>query len=238
MSWASLLKIGTAVFGKVGTAMKSTANVTGKVASKTPAITKGAGEILHTVSKPAIYVAKNPKTAIIAPGVAYAGWKGLVDHQPVLDSAKEYGKTLLNVAVGEDGANEIGDDLDKAKGTVNDIKDTVTEGKSLLGSLNESLGGVKSFISNITGGEGLNMFSNFFKNIFSGKVSGMSFIGLLAAGMLTFGRFGWLGKIAGALLGMTMIGNNSLSVDNGHQMAENRKQAQMNVQSETRTIRR
>lgn len=238
MSWASLLKIGTTAFGKAGSLIKGTATVAGKVVSKSPAITKGAGEIAHTIAKPAIYVAKNPKTAIIAPGVAYAGWKGLVDKQPVLDSAKEYGKTLLNVAVGEKDANEITDDLGKAKDTVGDIKETVTEGKSLISSLNESLGGVKNFISNITGGEGLNMFSNFFKNIFSGRVSGMSFVGLLAAGILTFGRFGWLGRIAGALLGMTMIGNNSLAMEGGQQIAENRRQTPSNTQSETRGIKR
>lgn len=31
----------------------------------------------------------------------------------------------------------------------------------------------------------------------------------LTAAFLTFGRFGWLGKIAGAMLGMMLIGNNS-----------------------------
>lgn len=33
--------------------------------------------------------------------------------------------------------------------------------------------------------------------------------GLIAAAFLIFGRFGWLGKIAGAFLGMMLIGNNA-----------------------------
>ena len=33
--------------------------------------------------------------------------------------------------------------------------------------------------------------------------------GLIVSALLVFGRFGWLGKIAGAVLGMMMIGNNS-----------------------------
>ena len=53
------------------------------------------------------------------------------------------------------------------------------------------------------------MFGNLFSNIFSGKVSMMSMLGLVASALLIFGRFGWLGKIAGALLGMLLIGNNS-----------------------------
>ena len=31
----------------------------------------------------------------------------------------------------------------------------------------------------------------------------------VTAAFLTFGRFGWLGKIAGAMLGLMLIGNNS-----------------------------
>lgn len=53
------------------------------------------------------------------------------------------------------------------------------------------------------------MFSNFFSNLFSGNVSGMSMLGLVASAFLIFGRFGWMGKIAGVLLGMLMIGNNA-----------------------------
>ena len=32
---------------------------------------------------------------------------------------------------------------------------------------------------------------------------------LVASSLLVFGRFGWLGKIAGAVLGMMLIGNNA-----------------------------
>lgn len=53
------------------------------------------------------------------------------------------------------------------------------------------------------------MFGNFFRNLGSGNVSGLSIAGLVAAAFLIFGRFGWLGKIAGAFLGMMLIGNNA-----------------------------
>ena len=42
-----------------------------------------------------------------------------------------------------------------------------------------------------------------------GNVSGLSLVGLVVSALLVFGRFGWLGKIAGAVLGMMMIGNNA-----------------------------
>ena len=50
---------------------------------------------------------------------------------------------------------------------------------------------------------------NFFSNLGSGNVSGLSIAGLVVSALLIFGRFGWLGKIAGAVLGMMMIGNNA-----------------------------
>ena len=74
---------------------------------------------------------------------------------------------------------------------------------------NSNLSGISNFLGNMTGGNGGNMFSNFFSNLFSGNVSGMSMLGLVASAFLIFGRFGWMGKIAGVLLGMMMIGNNS-----------------------------
>lgn len=42
-----------------------------------------------------------------------------------------------------------------------------------------------------------------------GKVSGLSLAGLVVAAYLIFGRFGWLGKIAGTMLGMMLVGNNA-----------------------------
>ena len=64
-------------------------------------------------------------------------------------------------------------------------------------------------MGNLTSGNGTGMFGNLFSNIFNGRVSMMSMLGLVASALLIFGRFGWLGKIAGALLGMLLIGNNS-----------------------------
>ena len=73
----------------------------------------------------------------------------------------------------------------------------------------KNLNGISNFLGSMTNGNGGNMFSNFFSNLFSGNVSGMSMLGLVASAFLIFGRFGWMGNIAGALLGMMMIGNNS-----------------------------
>ena len=65
------------------------------------------------------------------------------------------------------------------------------------------------FFRNMFGGVGCDMIGNLFGNIGKGNVSGMSIVGLVAAAFMVFGRFGWMSKIAGALLGAMIIGNNS-----------------------------
>ena len=149
------------------------------------------------------------KVATVGAGVGYVGWEALVNDKPVV-------QTVGDVILGEETNAAV---KDTVHGTVGAVVDTVGAAKDAIGGVTDAVsnvnsaasswGGIGSFMSNITGGNGLNMFSNFFSNIFSGKVSMMSILGLVASALLIFGRFGWLGKIAGALLGMLLIGNNS-----------------------------
>ena len=90
---------------------------------------------------------------------------------------------------------------------------------------NSTFGGISDFLKNVCGGNGADMFGNFFSNIGKGNVSGLSIVGLLAAGLMIFGRFGWLSKIGGALLAMMLIGNNSrVAQVQENPQAENRQQ--------------
>jgi hypothetical protein len=76
-------------------------------------------------------------------------------------------------------------------------------------NISSTLNGASTFLGNVSNGNGGNMLGNFFSNLANGKVSGMSIAGLIAGAFLVFGRFGWLGKIAGAFLMMMTIGNHA-----------------------------
>ena len=78
-----------------------------------------------------------------------------------------------------------------------------------MGDINSKWSGMSKFFRYIFNGDGLDMFGSFFSNLGKGKVSGLSLAGLVAAAYLIFGRFGWLGKIAGTMLGMMLVGNNA-----------------------------
>ena len=119
---------------------------------------------------------------------------------------------------------------DTVHGTVGAVGDTIGAARDAIGGVTDAVnnvntassswGGVGAFMKDITSGNGTNMFGNLFSNIFSGKVSMMSMLGLVASALLIFGRFGWLGKIAGALLGMLLIGNNSRVVQQQSQQRQ------------------
>ena len=119
------------------------------------------------------------KTATIGGAVGYVGWEKLTTD-----------KSVVRKLTG------------KAGEAVSSVSGAVT-------GIDNKLNGVSNFLRQASGGGGLDMFGNFFRNLGSGNVSGLSIAGLVAAAFLIFGRFGWLGKIAGAFLGMMLIGNNA-----------------------------
>lgn len=146
------------------------------------------------------------KTAVVGGGMGYLAWENIVNDKPVV-------RSVADVLVGEEIVDK---GLEVAGQAAGEVKEAIEEtGKSLDGvkdgvrSLNETWGGIGTFLGNLTGGHGLDMFGNFFANLGKGNVSGLGMLGLVASALLVFGRFGWLGKIAGLLMGMMLIGNNS-----------------------------
>lgn len=195
--------------------------------------------VLKWVSSPFVHpqrtlagAVKAVKTATIGAGVGYVGWEALVNDKPVVQTV---GDTLLgeetNAAVKDTvhgTVSAVGDTIGAAKDAIGGVTDAVNN----VNTASSSWGGVGAFMKDITSGNGTNMFGNLFSNIFSGKVSMMSMLGLVASALLIFGRFGWLGKIAGALLGMLLIGNNSRVVQQHPQRQTDQKQDGVNEDKE------
>jgi tetrahydromethanopterin S-methyltransferase subunit B len=142
------------------------------------------------------------KSATLGAGAAYVGWQALVNDKPVV-------RTMADVAIGEKNVDTI-------VGKTSDIADSTGEALSSVNhsatSANNIFSGLSDFMRNASSGEGGNMFANLFTNLFNGNVSGLSIVGLLAAGLMIFSHTGWLGKIGGALLAMALIGSNSKRV--------------------------
>lgn len=141
------------------------------------------------------------KKGAIAGTVGYLGWEKLTTDKSLARIAGEavVGKSVV------DGAVSIGSDLNELR---EDAGTTLDKVNNTLSDVDGGLSGVKKFFQGLFSGNGGNMLGDFFSNLGSGKVSGLGIAGLVGAALLIFGRFGWFGKIAGALLGMFVIGNN------------------------------
>lgn len=182
--WDSILKYGGKAMKGAGKATAATGKSMGNAVLHPSQTLRGAGQAV--------------KTATLGGAVGYVGWKKLTTDESVVRIVSDavIGKPVTNaLANTADGVRELTGKAGEAVGAVSGI--------------NSKLDGVSNFLRETTNGGGMNLFGNFFRNLGQGNVSGLSIAGLVAAAFLIFGRFGWLGKIAGAFLGMMLIGNNA-----------------------------
>lgn len=182
--WDSILKYGGKAMKGAGKATAATGKSMGNAVLHPSQTLRGAGQAV--------------KTATLGGAVGYVGWKKLTTDESVVRIVSDavIGKPVTNaLANTADGVRELTGKAGEAVGAVSGI--------------NSKLDGVSNFLRETSNGGGMNLFGNFFRNLGQGNVSGLSIAGLVAAVFLIFGRFGWLGKIAGAFLGMMLIGNNA-----------------------------
>ena len=194
------------------------------------------------------FIEKNPKLSV-GGAVAYAGWDKIFGKEGFSEKIAKDGVlgVTSGLAIGNERADYVKGKVDNITGfrkedapmesspSVNQSYEAQNYGGYQEPQMMQSQqDGVSSFLGNAFGGNGMGMFGNFFSNLFSGKVSGMSIAGLLAGAWLMFSRFGMWGKIGGALLAMMMIGNNSQqqsmtpSVQMSNGMAQNANQGMEN----------
>ena len=206
MSWATVLKAGLKF---MGSGAKATAKTVGHTVLHPQQTIKGMGTAT--------------KTAAIGGATGYVAWEKLT-------TDKSVARIVGDAVVGSDTIDSVGEKVEGVGNAVSNFGETASNAMNgvseAVNGANNNLNGISNFLGSMTNGNGGNMFSNFFSNLFSGNVSGMSMLGLVASAFLIFGRFGWMGKIAGALLGMMMIGNNAtLQQAMGGGMAQQKPQA-------------
>ena len=206
MSWATVLKAGLKF---MGSGAKATAKTVGHSVLHPQQTIKGMGTAT--------------KTAAVGAATGYVAWEKLT-------TDKSVARIVGDAVVGSDTIDSVGEKVEGVGNAVSSLGETASNAMNgvseAVNGANSNLNGISNFLGSMTNGNGGNMFSNFFSNLFSGNVSGMSMLGLVASAFLIFGRFGWMGKIAGALLGMMMIGNNAtLQQTMGGGMAQQKPQA-------------
>ena len=192
MSWASLLKAGGKAAKWLGKGAVNTLEGAGKVALHPAQSLKAAGTAV--------------KTAAVGGGLGYVGWKKLTTDESVVG-------IVSDAIIGKEATQKVEDTVHGAVDGIRDLKESVGGMTERVSSAAENvdgkLNGISSFISDVSSGNGGEMLGGFLGNLTHGNVSGMGVMGLVLSSFLVFGRFGWMAKLAGAMLAMMTIGNNS-----------------------------
>ena len=155
------------------------------VGTATAATGKSVGKAILTPSQTLCGAGQAVKTATIGGAVGYVGWEKLTSDKSVV-------RIVSDAVVGESVTDAIA-------GTANNVREMKDKAGEAVSAVSGAVAGIDNKLNGV---------SNFLRGA-SGGVSGLSIAGLIAAAFLIFGRFGWLGKIAGAFLGMMLIGNNA-----------------------------
>lgn len=179
--WSSLLKYG-------GQAVKATGRSAGQALLQPSRTLRGAGQAV--------------KTAAIGGAVGYVGWEKLTTDKSVV-------RIVSDAVVGSDASDAIAETVSDVKALKDKAGEAIDTMNNAMGDINSKWSGMTNFFQGLFSGNGIDMFRNFFSNLSKGNVSGLSLAGLVAAAYLVFGRGGFLGKLAGTLLALMLIGNNS-----------------------------
>ena len=201
--WSSLLKYG-------GQAVKATGRSAGQALLQPSRTLRDAGQAV--------------KTAAIGGAVGYVGWEKLTTDKSVV-------RIVSDAVVGSDASDAIAETASDVKALKDKAGEAIETMNTAMGDMNSKWSGMTNFFQGLFSGNGIDMFKNFFSNLSKGNVSGLSLAGLVAAAYLVFGRGGFLGKLAGTMLALMLIGNNSnlnqvLTRDNGTQRSAEPEETQ------------
>jgi len=158
-------------------------------------------KVLHFFRSASIFVWRLPqcrvcpqqavKTAAVGGAIGYVGWEKLTTDKSVV-------RIVSDAVIGEPATDALADTAEDVRGLTDKAGEAVGTLSGAVAGIDSKLDGVSNFLRQASSGGGMNMLGNFVRNLGHGNVSGLSIAGLIAAAFLIFGRFGWLGKIAGA----------------------------------------
>lgn len=121
-----------------------------------------------------------------------------------LTTDKSVARIVSEAVVGKSATNALAGTGESVKELKEKAGETIEAAGNAVAGIDSKLNGVSNFLQETSSGGLFNMLGGFLRNLGRGNVSGLNIVGLVAAAFLVFGRFGWLGKIAGALLGMML----------------------------------
>lgn len=168
---------------------------------------------------------RTTSAVVVGAGAGYVGWEKLT-------TDKSLTRIVGDAVIGKEACDTVSDTAASAAKIPGKTLDTVDGLTKSLDGATSQMSGIGKFVDTMTSGNLLDCIGSFFRNIGNGKVSGMSLLGLIASAFMLFGRFGWFGKIAGAILGMMVLGNNMTPTESKGRQQEATGQKQQKAQDQ------
>lgn len=164
---------------------------------------KTADKVVSTAGKVGLDALRHPGKAAIEGFGIYSGWNYLTKGKTMAESGKDVLDKGKEVVFGKDNAAKVQGTIDAATGTVR-------ETRGLLSDIQHTKEGIANTLQGLFSGNGSNVLGEFMKNLFSGNVKGIDLTMLVAGGWMLLSRHThMLGKLTGAMLAMSAIGNNA-----------------------------
>lgn len=175
----------------------------GKVGAK--AVKGGVEGVAGAVTKPLSTMGKAATTAggVVAGAEAvYLGKKSILDGQSV-------GSTLADQLGGTNFKNVVSNAVE-LKETKQELKlEALRGGGAVSGTPTPDLQSSAVNLGAAATGNGTLGLGRLFSDLSVGNLTGLGIAGLVASAMLIFGRHGILGKVAGLMLGITLLNSQS-----------------------------
>ena len=149
---------------------------------------------VNVIAHPVSTIGK-ASSAVVAGGAVYYGAQGIAEGKGAIPN-------VVDKVLGEENADNVREAASSVKETVSNVADGIGSGAR---NIADGIGNAGSAVAGALTGNGTESMGGLLSQLSSSNAGGLNILKLLAAAVLLFGRHGMLGKIAGAVLGISAM---------------------------------
>lgn len=152
------------------------------------------GSAVNVLAHPVSTLTK-ASAAAVGGGAVFYGAQGVIDGKGAVPN-------IVDKVLGEENASNVREAASSVRETVSNVADGIGNGAR---NIADGIGSAGSAVAGALTSNGTESMGGLLSQLSSPNAGAMNILKLLAAAVLLFGRHGMLGKIAGAVLGISAM---------------------------------
>lgn len=152
------------------------------------------GSAVNALAHPVSTLTK-ASAAAVGGGAVFYGAQGVIDGKGAVPN-------IVDKVLGEENASNVREAASSVRETVSNVADGIGNGAR---NIADGIGSAGSAVAGALTSNGTESMGGLLSQLSSSNAGGLNILKLLAAAVLLFGRHGMLGKIAGAVLGISAM---------------------------------